>query len=440
MKFLRMLSLICITAAFFLLPFNSVSAQSEQAVYAVRIQNTIETGLSHSLQRAFQEAQSSNAKAILLNIDTLGGNVGAALEIGNLIRSSHIPVIAYVEHNAISAGAYIALNAKYLAMAPGSTMGAAEPRTIDGKTADPKTVAYWASEMGSAAEANGRNSQIARGMVDVNLEISNVKQKGTLVSLTSEEAVKQNMADGIYQTPDEALNHFGFGGYQVTEHKMSAAEQLARFVTHPLIIPLLLIIGIVGLVIEMLIPGVILPGVIGVSAFALFFFGHMVAGFTGWESLLLFLLGVVLLITEIFVTGFGIIGLAGIVAIGASVGVAVYDAKYGVQSFLVALACAGVAAFITIKYFGHRGAWNKLILKDQFTKEAGYVPVKSFTYLLYQQGTALTPLRPSGTAIINDQRFDVVTEGDFIGPGEQVVVVHVEGVRIVVRRNQQSNS
>lgn len=435
MKLLRVFSLLL--AVFSLLP-GPVSASAGPDfvpdAYVVAVENTIETGLARSLERAFREAEAVGPKVILLRINTLGGSVGAAVDIGKRIRTSKIPVIAYVEHNAISAGAYIALNAKHIAMAPGSTIGAAEPRTLDGKTADPKTLAYWRSEMQSAAEAHGRNGQIAAGMVDANLAIPGVKRQGELISLSAEEAVKFKMADGIFQTQDEVLAHYGLDPAKTLEHKMTFAEKFARFVTHPVVIPILLIAGVVGLAVEMLIPGVTLPGVIGITAFGLFFFGHMAAGFAGWESLLLFLLGVVLLVIEIFATGFGMIGLAGMLAIGVSVGIAVYDAKYGIQSFLVALVFAGVAAWITVKYFGHRGAWNKLILKDRFTKEAGYVPAKNYNYLLYQEGTALTPLRPSGTADINGQRFDVVTEGDFIGPGETIEVVHVDGVRIVVRR------
>lgn len=435
MRFFRILAILCFTVAAFLMPV-SIKAESKQSaeVYVVDVQSTIETGLAQSLKRAFQEAEKIQPKAVLLRIDTLGGSVSAAVDIGEVIRDSNIPVIAYVEHNAISAGAYIALNAKHIAMAPGSTIGAAEPRTIDGKTADPKTVAYWASDMRAAAEANGRNGDIAAGMVDANLVIPGLKNAGQLVSLSAEQALQYKIVDGVFKNQDEVLAHFGYDPSRVVGYKMSFAEQVAHIVTHPFVIPILLIIGIVGLVIELLIPGVMLPGVIGVTAFGLFFFGHMIAGFAGWESLFLFLLGVVLLIIEMFVTSFGILGVAGIVAVGSSVGIAVFDAKYGIQSFLVSLVFAGVAAWITIKYFGHRGIWNKLILKDQFTKEAGYVPVKSYNYLLYQEGTALTPLRPSGTALINEQRFDVVTEGNFIQPGESIVVIHVEGVRIVVRQ------
>ncbi|MFC4767953.1 NfeD family protein [Effusibacillus consociatus] len=435
MRFLRIVSLMSFIFAFLLIPFQAF-AETKPApdVYVIDIESTIETGLAQSLERAFNEADRIQPKAILLRIDTLGGSVNAALDIGRVIRESKIPVIAYVEHNAISAGAYIALNAKHIAMAPGSTIGAAEPRTIDGKTADPKTVAYWASDMRAAAEANGRNGEVAAGMVDVNLVIPGLKKQGQLISLSAQQAVDQKIADGIFKTQEDVLAHYGYSSTRTAEYKMSFAEKLARFVTHPFVIPVLLIIGIVGLVIELLIPGVTLPGVIGTAAFALFFFGHMIAGFAGWESLFLFLLGVLLLVIEMFVTSFGILGVAGIVAIGASVGVAVYDVKYGVQSFLVSLVFAGIAAWITIKYFGHRGAWNKLILKDQFTKEEGYVPAKSYNYLLYQEGTALTPLRPAGTAVINEQRYDVVSEGDFINAGESIVVVHVEGVRIVVRR------
>ncbi|BCJ86226.1 NfeD family protein [Effusibacillus dendaii] len=203
--------------------------------------------------------------------------------------------------------------------------------------------------------------------------------------------------------------------------------------THPVIIPILLSIGLIGLVVEVLIPGVILPGVIGIASFAVFFIGQILAGYSGWEPILLFLLGIVLLVIEIFVTSFGILSVAGIASIGGSVAFAVADAKYGVQSFFLALILAGVATWITVKRFRNRGVWNKLILKQQLTKEEGYLPTKSYEFLLHREGTALTPLRPAGKVVIDGERFDVVTEGGFVEKGDSVVVIHVEGVRIVVR-------
>jgi membrane-bound serine protease (ClpP class) len=425
--------LLALSAA---LPSGTQAAENGP-VYVIPVVNEIETGLSVSLHRAFDEAEQRAALAIVLDIDTLGGRIDAALEIGEQIRSSKVPVIAYVRGKAISAGAYIALNAKHIAMSPGSTIGAAEARTASGEETDPKINAVWRSEMVAAAEATGRNTQIAAGMVDRNLEIPGLKVKGELLSLTAQEAVKQKIADGTFQSLNDVLAHYGYQGADVFEYQPSVSEKIARFVTKPAVIPILLIIGLLGLTVELLIPGHLFPGLVGAASLGLYFFGHMVAGFAGWESVILFVVGLILMIAEIFVTGFGIIGGLGVLALGAGVVMAAYDTTYGLKAMLLAIIIAVIAGIVIFKYFGHLGMWNRLILSDRQEKAAGYVPTRNYRHMMYQIGRTITPLRPSGTAVFHGQRFDVVSEGAFIPVDTEVQIVLVEGTRIVVRETDK---
>lgn len=409
-------------------------AEGEGSVFVVPVVNEIETGLAVSLERAFEQAAVNEAKAVVLDINTLGGRLDAVLEIGETIRASDVPVIAYIRSQAISAGSYIALNADHIAMAPGSTIGAAEARTSDGEQADPKVIAFWRSAMTSAAETHGRDGRIAAGMVDRNLVIPGLKEKGELVSLSAEQAVDHQIADGIYATLDEAIVHYGYQNDLIYTYHPSFSEQVARFLTHPLVIPLLLIFGLLGLTAELLVPGKILPGVIGVACLGLYFFGHMVAGFAGWESVILFIGGIILMIAEIFITGFGIIGALGVLSLGTGVVLASYDTAYGLKVMLLAIILSVIAGVILFKYFGHLGMWNRLILNERQEKTAGYTPNRNLRHMLYQNGKTVTPLRPSGTAVFNGQRFDVVSEGAFLPADTDVQIVLIEGTRIVVRR------
>lgn len=413
--------------------FAADAATGEKAVFLVPVENEIETGLARSLQRAFEQAEATEAAVIVLDIDTLGGRVDAALEIGEQIRSSKVPVIAYIRGQAISAGAYIALNATHIAMAPGSAIGAAEVRTSDGEVADPKVVAFWRSAMISAAEFTHRDTNIAAGMVDRNIEIPGIKQKGELISLSAGQAVEHKMADGEFPSLHDALAHYGFSPERVTKYEPSFAEQAARFLTHPMVIPVLLILGLVGLTVELILPGHLLPGLVGAGALLLYFFGHSVAGFAGWESLILFVVGVVLMIAEIFVTGFGIIGAIGVLSLGTGVVMAAYDTTYGLKVMLFAFIVSVITGIILFKYFGHLGMWRRLIHEERQEKAAGYTPTRSLRHMMYQVGRTVTPLRPSGTAVFHGQRFDVVSEGAFLPVDTDVQIVLIEGTRIVVR-------
>lgn len=418
------------------IPFNNqystVSAEGNELVYVIPVEDGIERGLEKFLTRAFKEAEANNADLIILEINTLGGEIDAAVGIGELIRKEKIPVVAYIKGEAISAGSYIALNADKIYMEPGSHIGAAAPRTVTGEETDPKVTSWWASHMISAAEQNNRDATIARGMVDPSVEIPGITEKGELITLDSKRAVKYGMADGIVESREELLRELAMNNAQVEEVKLTPAERLARFVTNPYVIPFLLIIGIAGILIEIFVPGFGISGIIGISAFGLYFFGHYLAGFAGWESIVLFLLGLTLMIVELFIPSFGIFGILGLIGFAMGISLAAYQTSYGMMSLLIALLINAVLLAILIKYFGHRGVWNRFILQDEQRKETGYVSHSKDKNLVGKIGRTLTKLRPSGVAVIDGKRFDVVSDGGFIDQNKEVEVVFVEGTRIVV--------
>lgn len=413
---------------------NNVEAQGTQVVYVVPVEQSIERGLESFLNRAFTEAENAAADMIILEIDTLGGEIDAALGIGELIMKEEIPVVAYIKGEAISAGSYIALNADKIYMEPGSHIGAAAPRTASGEETDPKVTSWWASHMMDAAGRNNRDATIARGMVDPNTEIPGLKEKGELITLDSNRAVQYGMADGIVESREELLQELAMDEAYIEEVKLAPAEKLARFVTNPYVMSILLIIGIAGLLIEIFIPGFGISGIIGISAFGLYFFGHYIAGFAGWEAIILFVLGLILIIVEIFVPSFGIFGFLGLIGFAMGISLAAYETSYGMKSLLIALLINTVLLVILIKYFGHRGVWNRFILRDEQRKESGYVSHSKDKNLVGKTGKTLTKLRPSGVAVIEGKRFDVVSEGNFIGQDEEIEVIFIEGTRIVVKR------
>jgi membrane-bound serine protease (ClpP class) len=411
-------------------------------VYVVPAHQTIESGLYSFLERAYEDAEKHQADYVILDLDTLGGRVDSALSIGELIANSSVPTAAFIRNKAISAGSYIALNANRIYMKPGSTIGAAAVVDGSGQEVDSaKVIAMWASEMRSAAELYGRNPEIAEGMVNKNreltvTELNRTYGKGELVSLTSEEALKVGYANGLLQTHDEVLKALGLEGAQVEQFNPSFAEKLARLLVHPYTTTLLFVLGLAGIAIELFVPGFGIPGIVGVGSFALYFFGHFVAGFAGVEDVVLFVIGIVLLVIEVFVPGFGIWAILGIISLVSGVIMAAYDSSDMAASLGLGFAMALVVTGIVIYLLRRRGIWNKFILKDELKSELGFVSQPVMDHLLGQTGSALTTLRPAGTAVINGQRIDVVTSGEFIAQGSRITVIQVEGTRVVVREEQ----
>ncbi|MEI7026687.1 NfeD family protein [Paenibacillus sp. y28] len=423
---------------------DSTNGEGAQIVFIVPLKSTIETGLERFLHRAFAEAEKARAGQIILEMNTLGGRIDSALGIGDLIKSSPVPVTVFIRGEAISAGSYIALNASRIVMEPGSTIGAASVVDIAGNEIEKaKTVSVWSGNMQSAAEMHGRNKKIAEKMVDKTMEltlpeIGKTYAQGQLLTLTAEEALKVGYAEQVLSTRGQVLEYIGKGHEtQVIEFNPSVAERLARVMTDPWVSTILLLIGIVGIALELFIPGFGLPGMIGIAGFGLYFFGHYIAGFAGVEHMVLFIAGIVLLIAEIFVPSFGILGLLGGAALVSGIVLAAYDTSDAMLNLGIAALFAIIIVGVCLKVFKRRGIWNKLVLKEKLTSEEGFVSQSSRDHLFGQHGLTITPLRPSGTAVIGRERVDVVTDGEFIPAGTRVGVVRLEGIRVVVRSAEQ---
>ena len=423
----------------FLCFFSSSFVFAEQfakkpLVFFVPVEQTVERGLEAFLKRSFQTAQEEGATHIVLEMDTPGGAVDAAGNIGTLIRESEIPVITFVKSKAISAGAYIALNSDEIVMTPGAKMGAAKVIDGEGNAAEEKTQSYWLAEMRSSAELHGRDPIYALAMADEDIEIPELGlEKGELLTLTATQALEVGYAEAIVESREELLQYLGLENADVREMEVTFAEQIARFVTHPIVIPILLSIGSLGLVLELYSPGFGVPGIMGISALLLFFFGHLFAGFAGMEAIILFAIGLILVAVELFMPGFGLFGLLGVAAVIGSMFLASFSTAQMLISLIIAVAVAAIVAFVIFRYFGARLPMSKLVLTEATTSEKGYVSNVTRKELIGMKGKTLTPLRPSGSALFGSERLDVVSEGSYIDRDRNVVIVETSGSRIVVR-------
>jgi membrane-bound serine protease (ClpP class) len=386
------------------------------------------------LNRAVQTAEEENASAIIFEVDTPGGAVDAASKIGKLLTSTDVRTISFINKQALSAGAYISLNTDEIYMVPGSTMGSAAIIDQQGNTAGKKAESFWFAAMEEAAKQTKRDPIYALAMADESVDLPEFgAPKGKLLTLGTEDALKVGYSNGTVNNMEELLDKLGYSNAEIRTLDESFAEKIARFITHPVIIPILLSIGSLGLVLELYSPGFGIPGFMGLSALLLFFYGHLVAGLAGYETLILFVVGIGLVIAEFFLPG-GIIGILGIAAILGSFFLASDNVVHMGISILIAIGISILASILMIKVFGKKmKIFKKIILTDSTKTEQGYVSNKSRLELIGLEGYALTALRPSGTVVIDDERIDVVSEGAFILKGAKVRVVKAEGSRVVVR-------
>ena len=415
-------------------------------VYVVPIEGTVDLGLAAFLLRTIREAERAGAAGVLLDINTFGGRVDAAVAMRDTLLSSPIRSIAFVNPRAISAGALIALATDTIVMASGGTIGAAMPVLGGGgqvQAADEKAVSYLRKEFGATAERRNRPARFAEAMVDVDVEIAGVVAKGKLLTLTTSEALEHKVAELTADTVDGALQSAGLSDADVRSRSQTWAEMLVRLLTSPVVSSLLMTIGVLGILTEIRTPGFGFPGIVGLMSLGLFFWGHWLVQLAGWEELVLVAAGVLLLGAEIFVVpGFGVAGVAGIAALVAGLGMSLVGAgattpaiigALGRVAISILLALAGWLALLRVLPrlpFGRR-----LVLDADLRTEQGYAsaPDRDRSWL-GRTGSALSPLRPAGIAEIEGTRIDVVSDGSFIEAKAVIEVTRVDGNRIVVRQ------
>ncbi|MDI6860713.1 MAG: ATP-dependent Clp protease proteolytic subunit [Caldisericia bacterium] len=384
-----MKKIIILTLIFLSFILNLTYSKSEK-ILIIHIEGEIELGLSKYVQRALSDLE--NVKAIIFIVDTFGGELNAATEIKDKIlelNSKGILTIGWIKGRAWSAGALITLATKKIVFSSGGSIGAAEPIP-----ATEKTISALKGEFMSTCEANGRDPLIGAAMVDKEIEIEGVVKKGEILTLSKELAKKTHFLDFEANSLEEILNEFNLKNYEVVDIKFTFTEKIARFITQSIVREILLIIGFLGLLIEATTPGFGVPGTMGLISLALFFGGHMIAGLGNWLYVGLFIIGVILLLIEIFlIPGFGLTGISGIILIFISIFFTLGGGTRALYSIGVVAAILLILFIILLVLFPKLPIWNKLGLKESLKTEKGYTTFTPLEELIGKEGKSYNNIK-----------------------------------------------
>jgi membrane-bound serine protease (ClpP class) len=482
---------------------GSLFAQDAAQVYVIDIRNEIGSGLGTYISDGIQLAEEAGADAIVFDVDTPGGRVDSAVNIIRAIQDTQIPTIAFVNRQAISAGAMISIACNQIVMTSGGTIGDSAPVNIQGQEVGEKAISYIQGTIRATAERENRNPDIAEAMVDKELVLVKLKDgqiikllpeeyatreeegeemeilcaQGKLLTLSTRQALEYGFADAEAETltallaqyqivevagtkmplTEEAImrrqREYGFSEVnrlktltdaRITKVRATLADKIVFFLTNPFISSLLLSLGLLGIFIEIRSPGFGVPGLLGLICVGLFFGGHMLTRIDAGWAFLLFMLGIALIALEIFVIpGFGIAGILGVVLMLGSV-FFVFDGAYNLSTAVLWLSISVIltSALVILAAFllPETRLFQRFALSTVMGTDMGYhsSSAEDFQAYLGQSGTALTPLRPSGTARIADRRVDVVTVGDFIPQNSNVKVVEVEGSKVFVEAVEEA--
>ena len=468
-------------------------AQETAEAFVIPIEGEIDRALMIFIRRGIQEAERAGASTIIFRVDTFGGRVDSALQIATLIGGlDEIETISYVpatpEGTGVSwsAGALISFSCDRIYMAPGTSMGAAAPvfQTQQGMEMAPeKTVSAVRAQMAALAEKNGYPKGIALAMVDMDVELIEVymdgrfevttstdlpelerqareqelsvekgkviSPAGKLLTLTAGEMERYGVSSATVGDREALYELIGIPVAEVKTLEPSAPDRVVSVITGAAVTSLLVLVGLAALYLEITSPGFGVPGTIAIIAFLVIFLGGALLGTVGSLEIILFLLGVVLLVVEIFlIPGFGVTGISGIILMIAALVLSRQEfviprVPWQWDIFLRNLRNVGfgfvgslVLLVVLLRIFPRAPGLKRLILESNQDTMAGYTvqSMESSALLTGRRGKAITALRPAGKAEFEGEVLVVETDGEFIEPGSQVEVIEVSGNRIVVRR------
>lgn len=449
---------IFVSLLLFAVPAWASQEIHEGDVVVAPLDGVVSSAQATFLRRALKDAEAAGASAFVIDMDTPGGELQAGVDILQMLLKARIPTYTWVNDDAGSAGALIALGSDHVYMAPVSAIGAAAPVMGTGQeipeTMNAKVVSYFSGYFRSAAEAKGRSPELAEAFIDKEKEFKigdeTISATGSLLTLSAQEAVKEYdgkplLADGIAGSIDALKEEAGLSGATVVITP-TGFERLALWIT--ILAPLFLIGGIVAAYIEFKSPGFGVAGTLSIACFAIFFLGHYLAGLTGLESVAVFVIGLALIVTEVvFFPGVFFIAAAGIFLILGALLFAMADYFPGETAIpdasLLARPALNLAIAISVsillisllaRYFPNLPLFRRLILAANnpagpaFAKPTSYNPPVA----VGDHGVAITILRPAGTGEFDGRPLDVVTDGEFLEARTRLVVRAVEGGRIIV--------
>lgn len=452
--------------------------QAQSSVYILPIKGPIDKSMLMIFRRAFREIKKNQAKAVILKIDTPGGGLNETRELIDWIRAtrkSGCEVYAFVEKDALSAGAILSIACKEIFMSEAAIIGSALPISISpfggGVQELPddvkeKILSAVRAIVTSLAQENSYREDVVIAMVDPEHDDlfdgdKLLCPKGKLLNLTardakriSSETGKPLFASAMLEDIPAVLKKLDYNNYELISFKEEEADKLARIITA--LGPLLLGLGVLALWIEFKTPGFGIFGISGICLLVIYFFGHYIAGLAGMEEIALIALGFILLAIEIFlIPGFGITGISGILCIFIGAGLAVipqlpnvlplegvepiskllYVAE-AVKSLLMTIVVVTVGIFALRKILPKTPFYSKMVLTSGLSSADGFTSssdAKQRESLLGKTGISQTALHPSGFVIIDGKRVDVLTEGEYIPAKQKVEVIHADGFSVKVK-------
>ena len=433
-------------------------------VFVFDMKREVDKGLWRITQKAFDQSESWGADLIIIRMNTYGGLVDVADSIRTKILYYPKPVWVFIDNNAASAGSLISIACDSIFMRPGANIGAATVVNQTGQVVPDKYQSYMRSTMRSTAEAHGkdtlvtgadtilswrRDPRIAEAMVDPSIYIAGLIDTGKVLTMTTQEAIKWKYCEDDAESVAGLLQKKGVVDYELKEYRLSGFEKFMALLLSPMVQGILILLIIGGIYFELQTPGIGFALILAIAGAVFYFAPLYVDGLAEHWEIIIFIIGVILLLVEIFVIpGFGIAGISGIVLIVSGLtlgllanakldftGIGVIDIfkSFGFVVFFVFSAVIG-SIWVSGKIFT-TGPFSWLALNSTQKKADGFTSApEELMNLTGKTGEAYSMLRPSGKVMIEGRVYDAIADTSWISKGSAVMVVKQESMQIYVKQ------
>ena len=429
---------------------SATYSQEKTKIYLFKVEEDIAQPAVMRVEKALEKAKETESDLVIMQLNTFGGELAAADKIRTMLLQSEIPVWAYIDNNAASAGALISIACERIYMHSGSSIGAATVVNQTGEVQPDKYQSYMRSMMRATAEARGRRPDIAEAMVDPDVFVKDIVDSGKVLTFTTEEAIIHNYCEGQAENIRELLQTANIPSYTIEEQHYTAIEKMIAFLVSPMISGLLIMLIIGGIYFEFQSPGIGFPLAMAILGALLYFAPLYLEGLAANWEIIIFIVGIILLAVELFVIpGFGVAGVAGIIFIIGGLALSLvgnigFDfslvpTSNMIQSFSTVIISITIAFPICI-WLGKKMFTNKIfapklaLITEQKATEGYTVSLPEFDSLVGKEGIAETILRPSGKVRVENDIYDAVAQVSYIEKGEKVKVIKHENSNLVVEK------
>lgn len=429
-----------------LLSLTAFAGGRDATVFILPVEREIDMQAFHQVRGGLREAEECRATVVLVKLNTFGGALDAADSIRSSLRRCAVPTVAFVDPNAASAGALIALACDSVYMSPEGSMGSATVVNGSGEPLPEKYQQYMRAMMRATAESHGKSMKGDSLTARRNPEIADrMVRPDESISLTASQAVAEGYAEGIASDIPSVLEQLDMPDARIVYYRPSLTDNLLGFLSNAAVRAILITLILGAIYIEMHSPGLGVAATVATVAATLFFLPMIVTGAISSWVIVCFILGVALVALEVFVIpGFGFCGVAGGLAVMASLGGAIMesDAVTGfdfgglVNAFFIILAGLIMAICAAVWLTGRHGP--KIIrrhteLMTELSNSAGFVGVDmSLGRHVGAECETVTDLRPAGKIVIDGEILPAVSIGDFIRKGSRVKVTKYENAQLYI--------